>query len=77
MALIAQINESEVTDVTGEVPAGCLFASFKNTGSVDLTVNGFTIEPGDTKTYPFLGKAYPTIGYVVSDQTTLAIMYIS
>lgn len=76
MALIADIHEEEITNGTGEIPAGFLFASFKNIGSVNCRVNNFIIEPGDAKTYPFIGKAYPAVSYGVSSSTTLAVMYI-
>ena len=76
MDLLASIREQDYTDTNGEVPAGFLFASLKNTGTQDVTVNGVVLTPGEAKSYPFVGKGYQAVPFVVTDQTTLKVMYI-
>ena len=72
--LLAQTSETEVSDVAGEIPAGFLYASVYNVGTVDVQVNGVTLEPGQAKDYPFVGKGQEAIPYQVSDQGLLRIM---
>ena len=72
--LLAQTSETEVTDVSGEIPHGFLYASVYNIGSVDVQVNGVVLEPGQAKDYPFVGKGQEAIPYLVSDQGLLRIM---
>ncbi|MFC4633509.1 hypothetical protein ACFO3O_06300 [Dokdonia ponticola] len=59
----------------GQLDAGFLFASFKNTGDSQALVNGVTLPPGEAKGYPFVGKAYQAISYNSQD-STLRILYI-
>jgi hypothetical protein len=74
MDILAQVNEVDVT-VPGELQEGFLVASIKNVGEDKATVNGVTLDPGEAKGYPFVGKGYKKITYDTSD-TTLRIMQI-
>lgn len=75
MSIFAQSVEQETT-TDGQIPGGFIFASFKNKGSSPVTVNGATLQPGEAKSYPFVGKAYEDpVTYTLSGQT-LQIMYI-
>lgn len=47
----------------GQVPAGALFISVKNTGRRRAQVNGIALEPGEVRNYPFLGKPYQPIPF--------------
>lgn len=71
-----QANPIE-NDVEGEgqLEAGFLFASFKNTGMGDVIVNGVILSPGEAKGYPFVGKAYEAIPYN-TQLSTLRILHI-
>lgn len=62
MSIYANVSESEVSQ-PGQVPAGVLFVSIKNTGASDALVNGVPLEAGQAKSYPFLGKPYTAIDY--------------
>ncbi|MFC4635687.1 hypothetical protein ACFO3O_17380 [Dokdonia ponticola] len=71
-----QANPIEIeTDGQGQLEAGFLFASFKNTGITNATVNGVILPPGEAKGYPFVGKAYDAIAYDAVD-STLRILHI-
>ncbi|WP_299212613.1 hypothetical protein [uncultured Dokdonia sp.] len=66
--------ETEVEE-QGQLEAGFLFASFKNTGMGNVIVNGVILSAGEAKSYPFVGKAYQAISYD-SQLSTLRILYI-
>lgn len=71
-----QANPIEIeTEGEGQLDAGFLFASFKNTGSGNALVNGVILAPGEAKGYPFVGKAYDAIPYD-SQESTLRILHI-
>lgn len=74
MDILAQVNEIDV-ERPGELPDGFLVASIKNVGTEKATVNGVTLDPGEAKGYPFVGKGYRRIAYDTSG-TTLRIMQI-
>ena len=76
MDILANINEQDFTDTNGELPEGFLFASVKNVGDQEVTVNGVALTPGEAKSYPFVGKGYQAVPFVVSDQSTLRVLYI-
>ncbi|GGG36061.1 hypothetical protein GCM10011344_41190 [Dokdonia pacifica] len=63
------------TDAGGELDAGFLFASFKNTGTTDALVNEVVLKAGEAKGYPFVGKAYQSLSYD-AQQSTLRILHI-
>ena len=63
------------TDSQGMLPAGFLFASFKNVGEAPIIVNGVPLPPGEAKGYPFVGKAYESIPYN-SEGSVLRILHI-
>ena len=71
-----QANPIE-TEVEGEgqLEAGFLFASFKNTGLGNAIVNGVILSSGEAKGYPFVGKAYDAISYDAGE-STLRILHI-
>ncbi len=73
MSILATITEDEFSQ-DGEIPAGFLFASVKNVGDQTAHVNGAELEPGEAKTYPFVGKGCKAIPYQVNG-STLRIMY--
>jgi hypothetical protein len=75
MNLLASVTEQDFT-VDGDLPQGFLFASVKNTGSDTLQVNGSDLEPGEAKAYPFVGKGYPQIPFVVNGSTLKAMIII-
>ncbi len=68
MDILAQILEQDFT-VDGQVPQGFLFASIKNVGAVTATVNGVDLSPGEAKDYPFVGKGYQAVPFVVNGST--------
>ena len=74
MNTLADPIETEV-EGQGRLEAGFLFASFKNIGMGNVTVNGVTLTPGEAKGYPFVGKAYNTISYDTGE-STLRILQI-
>ena len=74
MDLLALVEETEQT-VDGRLPIGFLFGSVKNVGNQVAQVNGVDLPPGEAKSYPFVGKGYPEITYVVNG-TTLRVMII-
>ncbi|MEO9870359.1 MAG: hypothetical protein ABJQ69_03590 [Ekhidna sp.] len=74
MDLLAQILEEDA-EQDGELPAGFLFASIKNTGDAQAVVNGVALEPGEAKAYPFVGKGYQAISYELGE-SELRILYI-
>ena len=74
MDIFAQINETSV-EGEGQIEAGFLVASVKNTGLGNAIVNGVILSPGEAKGYPFVGKAYNAISYN-SQESTLQIMRI-
>lgn len=74
MGVNADPQESEVA-VDGNINAGFLAASVKNTGNSTAQVNGVDLPPGEAKSYFFIGKPYPVVPYVVNG-STLKIMAI-
>lgn len=74
MDILAQVNEIDI-ERSGELPDGFLVASIKNVGTEKATVNGVTLDPGEAKGYPFVGKGYKRIAYDTNG-TTLRIMQI-
>lgn len=58
----------------GEVAAGALTISVKNKGSQPVTFNGDSLEPGEAKTYGFVGKPYRAISYNATG-SILRILY--
>ncbi len=71
-----QANPTEFeTDGQGQLDAGFLFASFKNTGTTDAIVNGTILSSGEAKGYPFVGKVYESISYDCQE-STLRILHI-
>lgn len=74
MDILAQVNEVEL-EGQGELQEGFLGASIKNIGNGRAIVNGVTLEPGEAKGYPFVGKGYKKILYD-SRGSTLRIMQI-
>jgi hypothetical protein len=74
--IFANRVELESTD-DGEIPSGFLFASIKNRGSLPVLVGGITLDAGEAKSYPFVGKAYDlAVEYQLNGQP-LRIMYIN
>ncbi len=73
MSTLAEFVEEEYTD-DGEIPAGFLFASVKNIGDQMAYVNGAELEPGEAKTYPFVGKPCQPIPYETNG-SVLRIMW--
>jgi len=79
MSLIAQIKEERLTGL-GEIPQGFLYAKIKNIGNIAAEVNNVPLEPGESKVYPFVGRAYQAIdcGSVVNNNdSVLEIMTIT
>ncbi|MDN5201234.1 hypothetical protein QQ008_07670 [Fulvivirgaceae bacterium BMA10] len=76
MDILANITEQDFTDTKGEIPEGFLFASVKNVGNQQVTVNGVALASGEAKSYPFVGKGYQAVPFIVSDQSTLRVLYI-
>jgi hypothetical protein len=74
MDILAQASETTV-EGAGELKDGFLAASIKNIGNRQAIVNGVTLEPGEAKGYPFVGKGYRSISYD-GQQSTLRIMQI-
>ncbi len=72
--ILAQSVEQE-TAADGQIAAGFLFASVKNTGNALAIVGGVPLAAGEAKSYPFVGKGYQGINYVTNG-TTLRIMKI-
>ena len=74
MNILAQVTEQDYA-ADGNLPQGFLFGSIKNVGNQVATVNGVDLPPGEAKTYPFVGKGYPQVAFVVNG-STLRIMMI-
>jgi len=72
--ILAQSIETE-TAADGQIAAGFLFASVKNTGNALAIVGGVPLAAGEAKSYPFVGKGYLAIHYQTNG-TTLRIMTI-
>ncbi len=75
MDLLANITEEEHTLTDGVLPEGFLFASVKNVGDEEVTVNGVTLAPGEAKSYPFVGKGYREVPFSVGP-SRLRVLYI-
>ena len=76
MDILASITEQEYSETTSELPAGFLFASIKNVGELGVSVNGVALNPGEAKSYPFVGKGYHAVPYSVPTGGTLRILVI-
>ena len=74
MSTLAQVTEAEET-TSGSLPAGFLYASFKNTGSGIVSVNSVRLQPGEAKDFPFVGKGYEPINYDPLS-SKLTVMYV-
>lgn len=74
MDILAQIIEQDA-DVEGQLPQGFLFASIKNVGDQQATVNGVALAPGEAKAYPFVGKGYQDVPYAPNG-STLRILHV-
>lgn len=74
MDILAQSIEATV-NADGEIPMGFLFASVKNVGAATAQVNGVPLPAGEAKSFPFVGKGYQAIAYVVNG-STLRIMRV-
>jgi hypothetical protein len=74
MDILANVTETETTQ-PGSTPQGALFVSVKNIGKFNAQFNGVTIQPGEAKSYSFIGKAYRSMNYDPV-QSTLRILYI-
>jgi hypothetical protein len=74
MDILAEVTEND-TEQAGELQDGFLVASIKNVGESRATVNGVTLDPGEAKGYPFVGKGYKKITYD-PNESTLRIMLI-
>lgn len=74
MNILAEVTEQDYA-VDGNLPQGFLFGSIKNVGNQITTVNGVDLLPGEAKTYPFVGKGYPQVAFIVNG-STLRIMMI-
>lgn len=75
MDIFAQTTETEHTQ-DGSLPEGFLFASFKNIGNSPAQVNNVTLQPGEAKAYPFVGKGYKEIDFSPNG-STLLVLYVS
>ena len=74
MDILAEPIEQDVT-TDGQVPAGALFISVKNTGSASAQFNGVPLPAGEAKSYAFIGKGYKALDYQVNS-SSLRIMYV-
>ncbi len=66
--LFVNANEEDVT-TDGVIAQGFLFASVKNVGNQVIQVNGVDLQPGEAKSYPFVGKGYEAIPYTTNGST--------
>ncbi len=74
MSALASITEQD-TAQAGTIPNGFLFASIKNVGEDNATVNSVELKKGEAKSYPFVGKGYHDVNYD-PQSSTLRILYI-
>jgi hypothetical protein len=74
MNILAQIIEQDF-NADNQIPQGFLFASIKNVGSQIASVNGVDLSPGEAKDYPFVGKGYQAVPFVVNG-STLRVLHI-
>jgi len=65
--LVSRVETVTTTD--GEIPTGFLFATVKNIGSIPIQVGGVTLEVGEAKSYPFVGKGQPPLLFVLGGGT--------
>ena len=75
MNLLASVTETDFT-ADGDLPQGFLFASVKNVGTATIQVNGSDLQAGEAKAYPFVGKGYPQIPFVVNGSTLRAMIIV-
>ena len=75
MNLLAAVTEQDFT-ADGNLPQGFLFASVKNVGTATLQINGVDLPPGEAKSYPFVGKGYPQIPFVVNGSTLRSMIIV-
>lgn len=77
----ADLNENAIEELVdtgaGTVARGWVTGSFLNSGAADITVNGKTLEPGASKTYPNnMNRAYPELAWDATGSTvTILIIY--
>ena len=74
MSAFATATEEEVS-AAGQVPGGALFVSVKNIGEQVGSVNGVPLDPGEAKSYPFIGKPYMNFHYDPQG-SRLRILYV-
>ncbi|MBS1635368.1 MAG: hypothetical protein JST26_05550 [Bacteroidetes bacterium] len=74
MDILAEPIELEVT-ADGSTPQGALFVSVKNIAGSSATFNGVKLDPGEAKSYSFVGKGYKAMPYTVGT-SKLRILYI-
>ena len=72
--ILANPQEQEVT-TDGQTPQGALFISVKNIGTSIASFNHVTLQPGEAKSYSFVGKGYKAMPYEVNG-SKLNILYI-
>jgi hypothetical protein len=75
MDILAAVTEVDF-NVDGNLPQGFLFGSVKNIGNQTITVNGVGLPPGQAKAYPFVGKGYPQISFVVNGSVLQVMMIV-
>ncbi len=75
MNILAQVTEQDY-NADDNLPQGFLFASVKNVGNQIATVNGVDLPPGEAKAYPFIGKGYPQLPFVVNGSTLRVMMIV-
>ena len=68
MDILAQIKESEVSE-NGSFQEGFLYGSVKKKKKKTAQVNGVSLNPGEAKSYPFVGKGYHKINYEPNGST--------
>lgn len=75
MDILASVTEQDY-NADGSLPQGFLFGSVKNTGNQIATVNGVDLPPGEAKSYPFVGKGYPQIYFMVNGSVLRVMMIV-
>lgn len=74
MDILAQITEQDF-NADDQIPQGFLYASIKNVGGNTAQVNGVDLPPGEAKDYPFVGKGYQAVPFVVNG-STLRVLHV-
>ena len=75
MDILASVTEQDY-NADGNLPQGFLFGSIKNVGNQTASVNGVDLPPGEAKAYPFVGKGYPQIPFVVNGSVLRVMMIV-